>query len=41
MRAPAFWWQPGTGGFLTPLAAVYGAVAAMRMRSKGRAPACR
>jgi tetraacyldisaccharide 4'-kinase len=36
MRAPAFWWRPGTGGFLTPLAAVYGAVAATRMRSKGR-----
>jgi tetraacyldisaccharide 4'-kinase len=37
MRAPAFWWQPGTGGFLTPLSAVYGAVAALRMRSTGHA----
>ena len=36
MREPAFWWRPGTGGVLSPLAAVYGAVAALRMQSGGR-----
>ena len=36
MRAPAFWWQPGTGSLLTPFAALYGAVAGLRMRSPGR-----
>jgi tetraacyldisaccharide 4'-kinase len=36
MREPAFWWQPGTGGLLTPFAALYGAVAGLRMRSPGR-----
>jgi tetraacyldisaccharide 4'-kinase len=36
MRAPAFWWRPGGGILLSPLAAVYGAVAALRMRSPGR-----
>ncbi len=35
MREPAFWWKPGSGGLLTPLAALYGAVAAMRMQSHG------
>ncbi len=35
LRAPAFWWQPGSGGALTPLAALYGAVAALRMQSQG------
>ncbi|HEX4408688.1 MAG TPA: tetraacyldisaccharide 4'-kinase [Xanthobacteraceae bacterium] len=36
MRAPAFWWKPGTGGPLTPLAALYGAVAGLRMQSAGQ-----
>src|SRR5580704_7829538 len=36
MREPAFWWQPGTGGLLAPLAAIYGAVAGARMRLRGR-----
>ena len=35
-REPDFWWRPGTGGLLTPLGAVYGAVAALRMRSTGQ-----
>ncbi len=35
MRAPAFWWRPGTGGLLTPLAALYGAVAGLRMQAQG------
>jgi tetraacyldisaccharide 4'-kinase len=35
MREPAFWWQPGTGGLLTPFAVLYGAVAAVRMQSHG------
>jgi tetraacyldisaccharide 4'-kinase len=35
-REPAFWWQPGTGALLTPFAAFYGAVAALRMQSPGR-----
>ncbi len=36
MREPAFWWRPGRGGFLSPLAGIYGAVAARRMNSPGR-----
>ncbi len=36
MREPAFWWQPGRGGLLGPLGGIYGAVAALRMRSQGR-----
>ena len=36
MREPAFWWQPGRGGLLRPLAGIYGAVAARRMNSPGR-----
>ncbi len=36
MREPAFWWQPGSGSLLSPLAGIYGAVAALRMQSKGR-----
>jgi tetraacyldisaccharide 4'-kinase len=36
MREPAFWWQPGTGGLLSPLGGIYGAAAAARMRSSGR-----
>lgn len=35
MRAPAFWWQPGSGNLLSPLAAIYGAVASARMQSPG------
>jgi tetraacyldisaccharide 4'-kinase len=36
-REPAFWWQPGSGGgLLSPLAGIYGAVAALRMRAKSR-----
>jgi tetraacyldisaccharide 4'-kinase len=36
MREPAFWWRPGTGALLAPLGAIYGAVAGLRMRSRGR-----
>jgi tetraacyldisaccharide 4'-kinase len=36
MREPAFWWQHGTGHLLAPVAAVYGAVASLRMRARGR-----
>ena len=36
MREPAFWWKPGGGALLRPLAALYGAVAARRMQSPGR-----
>jgi tetraacyldisaccharide 4'-kinase len=36
MREPAFWWQPGTGSLLEPLAAIYGAVAASRFKTKGQ-----
>jgi tetraacyldisaccharide 4'-kinase len=36
MREPAFWWRAGTGGTLAPLAALYGAVAGLRMRGRGR-----
>ena len=36
MRAPAFWWRPGTGHLLSPLAALYGAVAWVRMQGEGR-----
>ena len=36
MREPDFWWRPGSGGMLSPLAAVYGAVAALRMQSPGQ-----
>jgi len=35
MREPAFWWRPGSGLWLAPLAAVYGAIAARRMRAPG------
>ena len=35
IREPDFWWRPGTGGLLIPVAAIYGAVAALRMRSPG------
>jgi tetraacyldisaccharide 4'-kinase len=33
MREPAFWWRAGTGAALAPLAAIYGAVAGLRMRA--------
>ena len=36
MQAPRFWWQPGRGLLLSPAAALYGAVAALRMRRGGR-----
>jgi len=36
MREPAFWWRPGTGGVLGPLAGLYAAVAALRMQLHGR-----
>jgi tetraacyldisaccharide 4'-kinase len=35
MREPAFWWRPRTGAWLTPLSALYGAIAGWRMRSRG------
>lgn len=35
LREPAFWWRSGTGSLLTPLAAIYGAVATVRMQSHG------
>jgi tetraacyldisaccharide 4'-kinase len=37
MREPAFWWQPGTGGLLAPLGAVYGVVAWQRLQQAGAA----
>src|SRR5580704_13667255 len=36
LREPAFWWRPGTGALLVPLAALYGAAAAFRMQARGR-----
>jgi tetraacyldisaccharide 4'-kinase len=41
MREPAFWWQSGkgglsAGGLLAPLAAIYGGIAAARMRLRGQ-----
>jgi len=36
MREPAFWWRPGSGSLLSPLAGIYGAVAALRLRAPGR-----
>jgi tetraacyldisaccharide 4'-kinase len=36
MREPAFWWQPGAGGWLAPLGAIYGAAAAARLRLRGQ-----
>jgi tetraacyldisaccharide 4'-kinase len=39
MREPSFWWRKAglTSGLLSPLAAVYGAVAGSRMAQRGRA----
>ena len=34
-REPDFWWRPGTGLLLTPLSAIYGAVAGLRMQPRG------
>lgn len=36
MREPAFWWRPGAGSLLSTLGGIYGAVAALRMRSPGQ-----
>jgi tetraacyldisaccharide 4'-kinase len=36
MEAPRFWWQRDRGMLLSPLAALYGTVAALRMRRAGR-----
>jgi tetraacyldisaccharide 4'-kinase len=35
-REPEFWWRQGTGSLLLPLAAIYGAVAALRLQSHGQ-----
>jgi tetraacyldisaccharide 4'-kinase len=35
MREPEFWWEPGGGRILSPLAAVYGAVAWLRLQMRG------
>ncbi|MCC6776860.1 MAG: tetraacyldisaccharide 4'-kinase [Hyphomicrobiales bacterium] len=42
MREPAFWWRPPAAGsrLLAPLAALYGAVAAQRLRRQGQRAAC-
>src|ERR1051326_9385235 len=36
MHAPRFWWQPGRGLLLSPLSAIYGIAAALRLRRAGR-----
>jgi tetraacyldisaccharide 4'-kinase len=36
MREPAFWWRPGTGSLLGPLARLYGVAAALRLHLQGR-----
>ena len=36
MREPVFWWRPGRGTLLSPLAAAYGAAAWLRMQRPGR-----
>jgi tetraacyldisaccharide 4'-kinase len=36
MRAPAFWWRANGGRLLAPLSRIYGAIAAMRLRSAGQ-----
>jgi len=35
-REPDFWWRPGTGALLMPAAAIYGAVAGLRMQWPGQ-----
>ncbi|HUI15474.1 MAG TPA: tetraacyldisaccharide 4'-kinase [Xanthobacteraceae bacterium] len=35
MREPDFWWRPGKGSLLVPFAAIYGAVAALRLQGSG------
>jgi tetraacyldisaccharide 4'-kinase len=35
MRAPSFWWEPSRGLLLSPLGAIYGAAAALRMQAAG------
>jgi tetraacyldisaccharide 4'-kinase len=36
MREPAFWWQPGRGILLSPLGALYGVAAWLRMQKQGQ-----
>jgi tetraacyldisaccharide 4'-kinase len=36
MQAPSFWWRPGRGMLLSPLAAFYGAAAWLRLQRPGR-----
>ena len=36
MRAPSFWWKPGSGLLLSPLAGLYGAAAWLRLQKAGR-----
>ncbi len=36
MRAPSFWWKPGRGALLSPLAGFYGAAAWLRLQRRGR-----
>ena len=36
MREPDFWWRPGKGSSLIPFAAIYGAVAALRLQASGQ-----
>src|ERR1700745_281167 len=36
MSEPAFWWRTGTGGPIAPLAALYAAVAGLRVKARGR-----
>jgi tetraacyldisaccharide 4'-kinase len=35
-REPDFWWRSGSGSFLIPFAALYGAVAGVRLQSTGQ-----
>lgn len=35
MRAPGFWWRPGSGRLLAPLGTLYGAATALRLRAPG------
>jgi tetraacyldisaccharide 4'-kinase len=36
MRAPSFWWKPGAGRLLSPVAGLYGAAAWLRLQASGR-----